>query len=146
VRDAETALLDLACAVASIGSSEAMGPPLGVALETLVGAHARDAALPRLLLDAALRARGDKAATLALAWAREQLRLSLQDVLEAQAKRGRVRDDVPMATLAWLLLAGCEATVHEPPGGADDRVAILLQLLAPPPAEPATALDAPAAV
>lgn len=67
----------------------------------------------------------DKAQRLALAWAREQVRLALTEVLEHAAAAGAARGDVPAATLAWLVIAACEALVHEAPDAVPDRLAAL---------------------
>lgn len=93
-----------------------------------------DGALPAALFDAWLRSRGDTTAMLALAWAREQVRLGLRDVLVREASAGSAREDLPVDTLAWLLLAGCEAAAHELPEAADDRLVLLLDLVRLPPA------------
>jgi hypothetical protein len=43
---------------------------------------------------------------------------------------------LPAETLAWLVLAACEALAYEPPSAAPDRVRLLLELTgrAAPPA------------
>jgi len=72
---------------------------------------------------------------LALAWAREQVRLSLQEIVEATPKDQRGRIEATPDTLAWILLAGCEALAHEPASAVADRVRALLELIghaAPP--------------
>jgi hypothetical protein len=74
---------------------------------------------------------GEKARALALAWAREQVRLALSDLLERAAKMGAVRGDVPTDTLAWLALAACEALVHEPAEAVSDRLAALIAFIRP---------------
>jgi hypothetical protein len=67
--------------------------------------------------------------TLALAWAREQVRLGIEEILVRESGAGRVRRDLPLDALAWLALAGCEAAAHEPPGAAADRFALLLDFV-----------------
>jgi hypothetical protein len=115
--EAETRLLGLAAAIAPLAAPEAM--------RLLAVAYAPDAPLPRAVTQAWLRSRGDKTATLALAFARENLRLALEDVL-ARAPRGALPGSP--ALRAWLLLAACEAIALEPPEAALDRVRTLLEL------------------
>jgi nuclear transport factor 2 (NTF2) superfamily protein len=73
----------------------------------------------------------DETRSLALAWAREQIRLALEELLARHADRGTVRRDVPRAALAWALLAGCEAIALEPTGDADERIDALVLLSHP---------------
>ena len=87
-------------------------------------------AIPALLPAARERARSDEALGLALAWIREQLRASLEEILEAGVRVGTIRKDPPPAVLAWVLLAGCEALVHEAPGGGAVPTADILHALA----------------
>ena len=49
---------------------------------------------------------------------------------------GRALLTLPAETLAWLVLAACEALIYEPPAAAADRLRLLLELTghAPPPA------------
>jgi len=127
-------LLALARAIAEVRAND-HGAALETALERLAHAYGDDGAASAALFDAWLRRhRGggrEETRTLALAWAREQVRLALQEVLEHDAARGRVRTDVDVENLAWLLLAGCEAIAHEPAGGAHERIRLLLALAAP---------------
>jgi Flp pilus assembly protein CpaB len=106
------------------------------AVRALAAAYAPDADLPKAVQRAWLAGRDDKIATLALAWAREQLRLALQDVIEATPPSARGALALPAETLAWLLLAACESLAHEPPSAAADRLRLLLELTgrAAPPA------------
>ncbi|HEY7648324.1 MAG TPA: hypothetical protein VID04_04905 [Methylomirabilota bacterium] len=69
--------------------------------------------------------RADKARRLALAWAREQVRLAFTEVLERATAAGAVRRDVPSGMLAWLVLAACEALAQEAPDAVPDRLAAL---------------------
>ena len=78
--------------------------------------------------EAWIRGRSNKTAALALAWAREQVRLSLQEIIEAMPRNKRGRIEAMPDTLAWVLLAGCEAIAHEPPSAVADRVRALLEL------------------
>ena len=72
-----------------------------------------------------LRSRGDKTAALALAFARENLRLALEEVL-ARAPRGALPGGPE--TRSWLVLAACEAIALEPREAAADRLRALLHL------------------
>jgi hypothetical protein len=74
----------------------------------------------------------DKARRLAVAWAREQARLALTEMLERAARTSSVRQDVPATTLAWLLLAAGEALAREPAEAAADRVQAVLELVRAP--------------
>jgi hypothetical protein len=121
--DAETRLLGLARELEGLGADA-----LPRALRALASAYAPDGALPRAVQRAWLATRDDKTATLALAWAREQLRLALQEVLEATPPSARGALALPAETLAWLLLAACESLAHEPPSAAADRLRLLLEL------------------
>ena len=106
------------------------------ALCALAAAYGPDAQLPKAVQHAWLASRADKTAALALAWAREQLRLGLQEVIEATPPSARGALPLPAETLAWLLLAACESLAHEPPSAAVDRLRLLLELTgrAAPPA------------
>jgi len=95
-------------------------------LETLLGACAADGRVAPLLLDAWARARTDKRAALALGWAREQLRLAVEEVMVRETKASRLRAGIPLDALAWLVLTAAEAAVHEPPTNAADRLEALI--------------------
>jgi hypothetical protein len=127
---AETGLLSLARALTELTTSE---PPAAAALTSalamLASAFAPDAALTRALARARHAALGDEARALALAWAREQLRLSLGEILARAAAAGELRVGLPADSLAWLLLAGCEALGDEPHGAVPDRVKLLASWL-----------------
>ena len=107
--------------------------PLEAALRALAAAHGPAAPLPRAVFQVWLRSRGDKTASLALAWAREQLRLVLRDGLArtrgAHAARLHLDDDA----LAWILLATAESLAHEPATAVPDRLRAILALAAPSP-------------
>ena len=94
-------------------------------MRLLAEAYAPDAPLPRALAEAWLRSRGDKTATLALAFARENVRLALEEVL-ARAPRGALPGSPE--TRSWLVLAACEAMALEPREAAADRLRALLEL------------------
>ncbi|MEK7387224.1 MAG: hypothetical protein AABZ83_12340 [candidate division NC10 bacterium] len=117
---AETHLLRLA--------REITGLPLAAAIETLTAAWAPGAALPRDVAQAFLKSRGDKTAALALAWAREQVRLALEEIVAARPKPQRRRIEAGPDLLAWLLLAACESIAHEPPSAVVERVSAILEL------------------
>jgi hypothetical protein len=95
------------------------------AIRALADAYAPDGALPRAVAQAWLQSRGDKTAALALAFARENLRLALEEVL-ARAPRGALPGSAE--TRAWLVLAACEAIAQEPREAAADRRRALLEL------------------
>jgi hypothetical protein len=120
--DAETRLLTLARELAT--------PPLRVdlaaALHHLAAAHAPDAPLPRAVARAWIHGRADKTAALQLAWAREQVRLALEDILARAPRAGSLTG--PAETRAWLLLAAAEAIAQEPEAAAADRLKTLLDL------------------
>ncbi|HEX3177491.1 MAG TPA: hypothetical protein VHZ49_12495 [Methylomirabilota bacterium] len=122
--DAERGLLALARELEGWGADA-----LPRAVRALAIAYAPDAQLPRAVHRAWLGTREDKTAALALAWAREQLRLALQAVIEATPPSARGELRVPADTLAWLLLAGSESLAHEPASAAPDRLRLLLQLI-----------------
>ena len=80
--------------------------------------------MPRAVRRAWLAGRGDKTATLALAWAREQVRMALEEILA----RSRPAVGLSADTHAWVLLAACEALAHEPPAAVPDRLRALGEL------------------
>jgi hypothetical protein len=116
------------------------------ALERLDPAERLHAALLLVTRDRALAApegRTAKMRVLALAWAREQLRVALEELVQHAAARGIARADLPADALAWLLLAGADALVFETAESAADRVQWLERLLAPPPRPRRTSLSLP---
>jgi hypothetical protein len=121
--DAEALLLELA---RSLGPA---GGDLAVLVATTAAAYEPAAPLARALRDEVVSRRDDKTARLALAWAREQVRLALVEVLQAARAARRVRPDGDLDTLAWLWLAGCEALALEPPEAVADRVQALTTFL-----------------
>jgi hypothetical protein len=120
--EAERELLALARELAGLGRDA-----LPRALRVLATAYAPDSPLPEAVARAFLGARGDKTRVLALAWAREQVRLALQEVLEATPPSARGMLSSP-DTVAWLLLAGAEALAKEPPAAVSDRLKTLAAL------------------
>lgn len=73
----------------------------------------------------------EKVRRLALGWAREQVRLALEELLEAGAKAGALRNDIAPGFLAWLLLAATEALAREVPDAVADRLQALHELVRP---------------
>jgi len=116
---AETQLLTLA--------KDLAGAPLDRALRTIADAFAPGAELPREVFNAWIKTRREKTASLALSWAREQLRLSLEETIR-DSPRARTTLGLAPDTLAWLLLAACEAIAHEPPSAVPDRLRAVLEL------------------
>ena len=98
------------------------------ALRALAAAYAPDAPLSRAVAHAFLATRGDKTGALALAWAREQVRLALQELVEATPPSARGGVATPAEMLAWLLLAAAEALALEPPSAVADRLKALTVL------------------
>ncbi len=124
-------MLGLAREVAAIAA--ASDPPRvrrDRAIERIAAAFGEDGELATLLLGAWHRARTDERLGLALAWVREQLRASLQEILEAGVEAGAVRRDLNPAVLAWVLLAGLEALLREAPGGGVASTPEILRALA----------------
>ncbi|OGL01226.1 MAG: hypothetical protein A3E31_13835 [Candidatus Rokubacteria bacterium RIFCSPHIGHO2_12_FULL_73_22] len=127
---AERRLLALARELGALARDARGGAdPLPGALERLAGAYAPGAPLAGDLRRAWLASQGDKTAALALAWAREQLRLALEELVARLPREARRRVDLPPDALAWLLLAACEAIACEPPSAAADRTRTLLELI-----------------
>jgi hypothetical protein len=127
---AETGLLALARALAGVTGSE-RSPRAAVtrSLDVLAYAFQAGAALPRALTHARTAALRDEARALAIAWAREQLRVSLAEVFTRAADAGELRATLPVDSLAWLVLAACEALADEPPQAAPDRLRLLAEWL-----------------
>ena len=121
--EAERQLLALAGEVAATAKQER---PVAAALRLLASQYAPGSALPRAVARAWLAGRADKTMTLALAWARENVRLALEEVLAGSPHEGAL--SAGAGVRAWLLLAGCEAIAHEPPAAGADRLRDLLEL------------------
>jgi hypothetical protein len=121
--EAESRLLGLA--------RELTGVPLEAAVRRLAAAHGPAAPLPGAVFRVWLRTRGDKTASLALAWAREQVRLALRDALAPLGPAARERLGLDDDALAWILLAAVESLAHEPPAAVADRLRVILELGAP---------------
>ena len=123
---AETGLLALARTLSvAAGLEQSPREAMTSALATLATAFEAGASLPRALAQARIGALGDKTRALALAWAREQLRLALGDVLERAATAGALPVGLAPEPLAWVVLAACEALADEPPQAAPDRIRAL---------------------
>jgi len=90
-----------------------------------------DAALERLAPGAGPKTphRRDKTRALATAWAHEQARLAMQEILDREARRGALRGDLPRPLLAWLLIAARDALATEPPDALDERLQSLGRFL-----------------
>jgi hypothetical protein len=120
--EAETRLLALARELTLLP----VDATLADVVRRLGDAHAPDSPMPRAMAQAWLRSRSDKTAALALAWAREQVRLALEERLIRTPTRGAVAADP--AIRAWLLIAAAESIAYEPPAAAADRLRTLLEL------------------
>jgi hypothetical protein len=119
--EAETRLLALAGDLAALPAPGAVP----AALRALAAAYAPGAPLPRAMAQAALGG-GDKIAALALAWARERVRLALEELLARPPVRGALPGGAELRS--WLILAACEAMALEPPAAVADRLRALLEL------------------
>ena len=117
VHESERRLLGLASELTTL--SRAGRPPRDTLAEALACFSAR------LSEPAQPTPRAVKARRLALAWAREQVRLAFTEVLERATAAGDARRDVPPGMLAWLVLAACEALAQEAPDAVPDRLAAL---------------------
>lgn len=126
---AETLLLELARDGGVRSARLAQPRDVAAVVETVASAYRPEAPLAAALREDWLRGRGDKAAQLALGWAREQVRLALLDVLQRGRAARLVRTDGDVETLAWLWLVACEALAHEPAGAVPDRVHSLAAFL-----------------
>ena len=79
------------------------------ALEIIFGAYGQsDPDFSEMLLTGWMRARHDKHHRLALAWQREQLRLSLEEILEAGVAAGAFRKDLVTGAVAAVMLGAAE--------------------------------------
>ena len=110
------------------GTLAALAPPgvVPAALRTMAAAYAPGAPLPRAMARAWLGSQGDKNALLALAWARERVRLTLEEILARVPARGALPGSPE--TRSRLILAACEAMALEPPSAVSDRLRALLEL------------------
>ena len=79
------------------------------ALEIIFGAYGQsDADFSEMLLTGWMRARHDKHHRLALAWQREQLRLSLEEILQAGVAAGAFRKELVTGAVAGVMLGAAE--------------------------------------
>ena len=99
-----------------------------------------EAAPPGRLLDTALERlasvagpaptdHGTKTRALATAWAQEQARLAMKEILDSEARRGALRGDLPRPLVAWLLIAARATLAAEPPDARDERLQALGRFL-----------------
>jgi hypothetical protein len=121
--DAEQRLLALASEVTARSKGDR---PVAATLRMLASAYAPGSPLPGAVARAWLASRGDKTLTLALAWARENVRLVLEEVLARSRHEGTLPGGADLR--AWLILAACEAIAQEPPAAGADRLRALLEL------------------
>jgi hypothetical protein len=127
--EAERRLLALARSLAALADDPG---GLWAALAALSDQYRSDRALPGAVGRAWLKSRGDKTSALALAWAREQVRLALRDLVDRAPARTRGALAVDADTMAWLLLAACESLAQEPVSAVADRVRALFELTCHP--------------
>ncbi len=105
------------------------------AMEILFGAYGEsDLEFSGLFLEGWLRARADKEYRLTLAWQREQIRLSLQDILAEGAGKGAFRPDLDAGAVAAVILGvaeGCllQAAAQGGPVTAAELLQSLLRLV-----------------
>lgn len=123
---AETLLLALARALSTRAADTS---DLAAIIDASAAAYAPDAPLALALREDLLSQRDDKTARLALAWAREQVRLALVEVLQGARASRRLRMDGDVETLAWLWLAACEALAYERAEAVPDRMHALTTFL-----------------
>lgn len=117
-------------------ASSADPPPrkLEGALEVLFGALGEvDAEFSRLILDGWIRARTDKRYRLTMAWLREQMRLSVAEILDEGVKVGAFRPDLDADAVAAVCLGAAEGALlqtasHGGPVRPDAILRSLLQL------------------
>ena len=100
----------IVAAVARVAAGpEAPMVKLEGAMEIIFGAYGlSDADFSELLLTGWMRTRDDKHHRLALAWQREQLRLSLEEILVAGVAAGAFRHDLDAGAVAAVMLGTAE--------------------------------------
>jgi len=126
---AETLLLGVARDISMRAAALERTADVDTIVAALLSAYAPDAPLAHALREDWLRGRDDKTARLALAWAREQVRLALCEVLQRTRALRPPRTGADPETLAWLWLAACEALAHESASAASDRAHALVTFL-----------------
>jgi len=102
------------------------------AMEIIFGAYGEsDPEFSGLLLTGWMRARGDKQFRLTLAWQREQIRLSLQDILAEGMAAGAFRADLDPGAVAAVILGAAEGCLLQSAtqGGAVTAEQLLRTLL-----------------
>jgi hypothetical protein len=102
------------------------------AMEIIFGAYGEsDPEFSGLLLTGWMRARGDKQFRLTLAWQREQIRLSLQDILAEGVAAGAFRADLDPGATAAVILGAAEGCLLQSAtqGGAVTAEQLLRTLL-----------------
>jgi len=110
VQTIEERFAPIVAAVARIAAgTEPPAVKLEGAMEIIFGAYGlSDADFSELLLTGWMRTRHDKHHRLALAWQREQLRLSLEDILVAGATAGAFRKELDAGAVAAVMLGTAE--------------------------------------
>jgi len=110
VQAIEERFAPIVAAVARVAAgSEAPKVKLEGAMEIIFGAYGlSDADFSELLLTGWMRTRHDKHHRLALAWQREQLRLSLEEILVAGVAVGAFRHDLDAGAVAAVMLGTAE--------------------------------------
>jgi hypothetical protein len=79
------------------------------AMEIIFGAYGQsDPDFSEMLLTGWMRARHDKHHRLALAWQREQIRLSLEEILQAGVAAGAFRKQIDTGAVAAVMLGAAE--------------------------------------
>jgi hypothetical protein len=122
-------------------NSEAPIVKLEGALEVLFGAFGEaDHEFSGLVLTGWMRAREEKQSRLTMAWLREQLRLSVEDIVAEGMAAGVVRRDLDAGAVAAVILGaadGCllQTASHGGPVPPAVVLGTLLRLLVTPPAE-----------
>jgi hypothetical protein len=102
------------------------------AMEILFGAYGEsDADFSGMFLKGWVEARDDKQFRLTLAWQREQIRLSLEDILAEGVSRGAFRGDVDPEAVAAVILGTAEGCLLQSAtqGGAVTAAQLLRTLL-----------------
>ena len=102
------------------------------AMEIIFGAYGEsDPEFSGLLLTGWMRARGDKQFGLTLAWQREQIRLSLQDILAEGVAAAVFRTDLDPGAVAAVILGTAEGCLLQSAtqGGAVTAEQLLRTLL-----------------
>lgn len=100
----------IVAAVARVGAgTEPPAVKLEGAMEIIFGAYGlSDPDFSELLLTGWMRARHDKHHRLALAWQREQLRLSLEEILLAGSAAGVFRKELDAGAVAAVMVGAAE--------------------------------------